>query len=135
MKKLALTTTLLVCSLSRLLGAIDPAGQQLLITAKQRASLFQDQASPLQLDVDFVVQILVPTQGHLTLKWEANDRWWRKIVMGDFEQIEVRNGERLYTSRNLDFTPVRIGELISLLQFAEGSTGLSVKKKRNRNNA
>lgn len=52
--------------------------------------------------------------------------------MGDFEQIEIRNGERLYTSRNLDFTPVRIRELISLLQFAEGSTGLSVKKQKPR---
>ena len=52
--------------------------------------------------------------------------------MGDFEQIEVRNGDRLYTSRNLSFTPVRIGELISLLQFAEGSEGLLASKQKKR---
>jgi hypothetical protein len=123
MKKLVLATALFLCSLSRLLGATDPAAQQLLITAKQQASLFHDQASPFQIDVDFVVQMNAPTQGHLTLKWEAKDRWWRKIVMDRFEQIEIRNDDRHYTSRNIDFTPVRIGELISLLQFAEGSAG------------
>lgn len=52
--------------------------------------------------------------------------------MGDFEQIEIRNGDRQYTSRNLSFTPVRIGELISLLQFAEGSEGLQAKKQKER---
>jgi TonB family protein len=52
--------------------------------------------------------------------------------MGDFEQIEVRNGDRQYNSRNLNFTPVRIGELISLLQFAEDSEGLLAKKQKER---
>jgi hypothetical protein len=52
--------------------------------------------------------------------------------MDAFEQIEIRNGDRLYTSRNIPFTPVRIGELISLLQFAEGSAGLLVKKQKQR---
>ena len=52
--------------------------------------------------------------------------------MGDFEQIEIRNGDRQYTSRNLSFTPVRIGELISLLQFAESSEGLLAKKQKER---
>lgn len=132
MKKLVLATALFLCSLSRLLGATDPAAQQLLITPKQQASLFHDQASPFQIDVDFVVQMNAPTQGHLTLKWEAKDRWWRKIVMDRFEQIEIRNDDRHYTSRNIDFTPVRIGELISLLQFAEGSAGLLVKKQKQR---
>ena len=126
------TTTLFLCSFSPLLGATDPGAQQLLVTAKQQASLFHDQASPFQIDVDFVAQINAPTQGHLTLKWEAKDRWWRKIVMDRFEQIEIRNGDRLYTSRNTPFTPVRIGELISLLQFAEGSAGLLVKKQKQR---
>ena len=132
MKKLFLATALFLCSLSRLLGATDPAAQQLLMAAKQHASLFHDQASPFQIDVDFVVQMNVPTQGHLTLKWDAKDRWWRKIVMDRFEQIEIRNDDRLYTSRNIAFTPVRIGELISLLQFAEGSAGLLVKKQKQR---
>lgn len=132
MKKLVLTTALFLCSVSPLLGATDPAAQQLLVTAKQQASLFHDQASPFQIDVDFVAQIRVPTQGHLRLKWEAKDRWWRKIVMDRFEQIEIRNGDRLYTRRNIAFTPLRIGELISLLEFAEGSAGLLVKKQKQR---
>lgn len=75
MKKLAVTTTLLICSLSRLLGATVPGWTQLLITAKQRETLSRP-SYPFQLDVDFVLQIRVPTQGHLTLKWEASDRWW-----------------------------------------------------------
>ena len=129
--KLALAATLLLCN-GQLLGYNDPTAQQSLITAKQQASLSHGQGKPYQLDVDFVVQIRVPTQGRLTLKWESNDRWWSKIVMGDFEQIEVRNGERFYTKRNIDFTPVRLVELISLLQFAEGSEGLIVKKQKYR---
>lgn len=130
MKKLALASTLLICGFPTLLSANDPAAQQALIEANQRASLFQDQARPFQLDVDFVLQLRVPTQGHLTLKWEANHRWWRKVVMDGFEQIEIRNGEKLYISRNIDFTPVRIGELIGLLQFAEDPEKLLVKKQK-----
>jgi|ERR1035438_7372743 TonB family protein len=130
MKKVTLATVLLVGSLPLLMSSTNPAAQQLLVTAKQQASLFYDQTSPIQLDVDFIAQINVPTQGHLTLKWQATDRWWRRIVMGDFEQIEIRNGDRLYTSRNLSFSPVRIGELISLLQFAEGSERLVAKKQK-----
>jgi TonB family protein len=132
MKKLILTIGLLVGNLPPLLGSADPAAQQLLVTAKQQASLFHDHASPLQLDVDFFAQMNVPASGHLTEKWEAKDRWWRRIVMGDFEQNDIRNGDKLYTSRNAPFTPVRIKELISLLQFAEESEGLLAKKQRNR---
>ena len=132
MKKVILTTALLVRSIPLLLAGTNPAAQQLLLAAKQQASLFHEQASPLELNVDFLVQMNVPVQGHLTLKWESKDRWWRKIVMGDFEQIEIRNGDRLYTSRNIGFTPIRIRELISLLQFAEGSESLIAKKQRQR---
>src|SRR5438093_5522639 len=111
MKNLILTTALLVGTIPLLLSSTNPAAQQLLVTAKQQSTLFQDQANPLQLDVNFVAQMNVPAQGHLTLKWEAKDNWWRRIVMGDFEQIEIRNGDRLYTTRNISFTPVRIREL------------------------
>lgn len=133
MKKVMLATVLLVGNLPLLMGSsTDAATQQLLVTAKQQASLFHDQATPIQLDVDFVAQMNVPTEGHLTLKWQANDHWWRRVVMGDFEQIEIRNGDRQYTSRNLSFTPPRIGELIRLLQFAEGSEKLLAKKQKER---
>src|ERR1700745_4202231 len=132
MKKLILTTALFIGSLPLLTGSTDPASQQFLITAMQQASLFHDQARPLQLDVDFLAQMNVPTQGHLTLKWEAKDRWRRRIVMGDFEQTDVRSDDRLYTIRNASFTPVRIKELVSLLHFADGSEGLLAKKQRKR---
>src|SRR3954471_13153382 len=102
MKKLLSTSALFLCSFSPMLA--DNAGQDLLITAKQQASLYHDQVDPFQLDVDFVAQVNTPNHGHLTMKWQAKDRWWRKVVMDGFEQIEVRNGDRLYTSRNLPFT-------------------------------
>jgi TonB family protein len=109
----------------------DQAGQQLLIAAKQQSNLFQQDSDPFQLEVEFVVQIQVPTQGHLTFKWEADNRWWRRIVAGNFEQIDMRNGDRLYTTRNAPFTPLRILELMSLLHFAH-SEGLVVKKEKKR---
>jgi TonB family protein len=130
MKTFILASALLIGSLPLLLGSTDPAAQSFLVTAKKQASLFHDQAQPLQLDIDFMAQFKVPVRGHLMLKWEANDRWWRKISMGDFEQVDVRNGDKLYTSRNVNFTPVRIQELVSLLEFAEGSEGMLVKRQK-----
>jgi TonB family protein len=109
----------------------NQAGQQVLIAAKQQSDLFQHDSGPFQLEVDFVVQIRVPTPGHLTFKWEADDRWWRRIVAGNFEQIDMRNGDKLYTTRNAPFTPLRILELMSLLQFAH-SKDLLVKKEKKR---
>jgi TonB family protein len=132
MKKLILTTLFLLCAFHLLLASTNPASQQLLMSAKQQSNLFQHDASPFELDVDFLVQLRVPTQGRLTLKWEADDRWWRRILMGDFEQIDVRNGDRRYISRNGPFTPVRIDELLRLLQFAKHSEGLEVKKQKQR---
>jgi TonB family protein len=131
MKALILASALLVTSIPALAGN-NPAAQQVLTTSKQQASLFRDQVSPFQLEVDFRAQINVPAQGHLTLKWQAKDRWWRRIVMGDFEQIEIRNGDTLYTKRNFNFTPLRVRELINLIYFAEGSEGLIAKKQRQR---
>ncbi len=133
MKKLMLVAVLLASSLPHLFGSSkNLEAQELLVTAQRRASLFRDQPNPFQLDVDFIAQVNTALQGHLTLKWEAKDRWWRKIVMGDFQQIEIRSGERQYTSRNLSFTPARIGELISLLQFAEDHEGLLAKQQKER---
>ena len=127
-----LVTVLLLGGLPPLTGSTNPAAQQLLVNAKQQANLTHDQTSPFQLDVDFLAQMNVPTQGHLTLKWQGKDLWWRRIVMGDFEQVEIRNGDRQYTTRTLSFTPIRIGELISLIQFPEDSEGLRAKKQKER---
>jgi len=78
------------------------------------------------------VQNVVPSPGHLTIKWKGKDRWWRKIVMGDFVETEVRNGERQYTSRNAGFTPIRITELLGVIQFSDRSVGMLAKKQKQR---
>ena len=123
---------LFVVNLPPLTGSTNPMAQQLLVTARHQANLLHDQTSPIQLDVDFLAQVNVPIKGHLTLKWQGKDLWWRRIIMGNFEQTEIRNGDRQYTSRNLDFTPIRIGDLISLIEFAEDSEGFLAKKQKER---
>lgn len=60
-------------------------------------------------------------------------RWRREVRLSDFRQIEIRNGDKLFISRNLPYTPVRVGELVSLLQFAESSDSLAVKKQKQHN--
>lgn len=112
-------------------GADSPA-QQLLNAAELQANLFHDQANPFDLDVDFTAQLNVPTRGHLKLKWAAVDRWWRKIDLGVFEQIDIRNGNKLHTTRNISFTPIPIRELIDLVEFAEHPEELLAKKLKQR---
>jgi len=51
MKNLILTTAVLLFACRLLVGSTNPAAQQLLIAAKQQASLFHDDERPLQLDV------------------------------------------------------------------------------------
>jgi TonB family protein len=133
MKKTILVAAFFFCCLQRALGGVDPALQQSLISATQRADLSNGEQTPFQLDVDLVAQLSVPVRGHLTLKWEAKDRWWRKVVLGDFQQIEVKNGEWHYTARNADFTPMRVGNLISLLNF--DAKDLIAKKEKRRTEA
>ena len=130
MKKLILATFLLVGVAGRLRADRDSAAQQLLMNAEQQANVLRRDSGPLQLEIDFVVQMQVPMKGHLTLKWEAEDRWWRRIVVGTFQQTDIRSGEKLYTSRNAPFTPIRIAELIGLLEFAEHPENLRVKKQK-----
>jgi TonB family protein len=132
MKEIVIASLIFVATTRLSLGATDPVAQQLLVTAEQQADLFSPDASPFQLEVDFVAQIQVPTQGHLTYRWEASDRWWRKISMGLFQQIEIKNGERLYTSRNAEFTPVRIRDVLNLISIAESPDRLQLKKQTQR---
>ena len=130
MKKLMLMFTFLLCTFPMLFAGTNPDAQQLLTTAMQQADIFDDKVGPLQLEVDFVAQMQVPMQGHLTLKRGAKDQWWRRVVMGNFEQVDIRNGEKVYIVRNGSFTPTRIRELTTLLQFAHDAEGLSVTKQK-----
>ncbi len=128
MKFLTLTAFLLY-AVSCLPGD-KQAEQQLLATAQHQSDLFQKVNGPFQLEADFTAQIQVPMKGHLILKWEAADRSWSKIVMGPFEQIAIRDGEKSYIVRNHPYTPVRIAELFGLLRFAQNLEDLQVKKQK-----
>lgn len=133
MKRLILTAMLLCVTATPLFGRIDSAAQQRLSDAEKQANLFGGEAPPFQIDVDFTAQFVTAQRGHLTYKWEAKDRWWRRVDIDGFEQIEVRNGDKIYTARNANFTPVRVRELINLLEFADGRSGrgeLIVKKEK-----
>jgi TonB family protein len=131
MKKLVLLILLLHFS-TLVLAREDVAGQQLLDKAAQQSDLFGRGEHSFELDLDFVTQMMIPTGGHLTFKWQAKDHWWQKIVMGGFEEIQIRNGDRQFTIRNASFTPVRIEELTSLLRFAQFSDSTHVKNQKQR---
>ena len=113
------------------LAKTDPALQQTLLSAIERADLTHDQTEPFQLEVDFVAQFNESMRGHLTLKWAARDLWWRKVVIGGFQQIEIRNGDWRYIARNANFTPFRVQELIDLLDLnPKAGTWSATKEKR-----
>jgi len=132
MMRIVLFSLFLVAATRLSLAGAEPAAQQLLTAAERQTDLFSHDAGPFQLEVDFVAQIQVPTQGHLTYRWEASDRWWLKVRMGDFQQIEMKNGDRLYTSRNASFTPARTKEVQSLLYIWRNPDQLQVKKQKQR---
>ena len=115
-------THLLIAAL--LIGVYVPAfaedhgdAQELLSAAEKQADLFRGAKSPFVLEADFTAQSKTPLKGHITIRWKSKDRWWRKIVLGDYQQINVHDGENLFTARNLGFTPERVGELVNLLQI------------------
>jgi TonB family protein len=130
LKKLIPTTLFLFVACHLMQAAADPAAQQLFIAAEQQANLFLRDASPFELNIDFLIQMNVPTKGRLTLKWEAEDLWWRRIITDEFQQIDIRNGDKLYISRSLPFTPVRMRELPTLLQIGEHAEELELKKAK-----
>ena len=134
MKLSIMLAAALLFSVQDLLWAEKDAAVQLLTSAEKQGNLFRDDRSPVRLEVSFVAQQSVPTQGDLSLRWAAKDRWWRKVSLSNFQQVEIRNGEKLYTIRNMSFTPFRVGELLSLLQFAPNPSlgSFTVKKSKQR---
>ncbi len=128
MNRLAIVIFLGAISALPVYGIAEDPEQQLLINAKQRADLSLNEQEPFELVVDFTAQQKLPTQGHFSLKWKSKEQWWRLIELGDFKQIDIRNGGWLYTSRNNSSTPVRVRQLIQLLQFAEDAKDLVTDK-------
>jgi hypothetical protein len=111
-----------------LLAADKPAAQDLLASAAHQAWLLQDAPRPFEMEVDFTAEFDTPRQGHLRLRWEAKDRWWSKLTVGPFEQTKFQDGERTYTSRNVDFTPIQVRDLMDLLHVAKSYDKLVVRK-------
>lgn len=140
MKTLALIAALLVCTIEPALAGSNRQAQQALLSAAERFNLLDSGSNPWQLEVEFEAQLalptdrgpaLVPVTGHLTFKWISKDKWWRKVEMDQFEQIDVRDGEMLYTSRSADVTPLRLKDVFDLLEGLPVK-GLLVNKQKTR---
>ena len=124
----------LLLNTSCLVAGTKPDAQQILATAQQQDDIFADQGTPLELQIDFVAQLNVPTTGHLTIRWAAKNRWWTKVSMGGFEQIRIKNGEWSYTARNLGFTPIRIQDVMNLTHLTDDSAYVGKKAKQRTEN-
>lgn len=109
-------------------GMAQDSIQAQLMNARQESDLTLREPAPFQLEVDFTAQQKLPTQGHLSLKWKSKDQWWRYVALGDFKQIDVRSGGWLYTSRNSSSTPVRVRQMIQLIEFAQDAKDLVADK-------
>lgn len=129
MKSHILTAALLIAASVPLLADPDPAAQRILAAAEMESHIFGDQGDPLDLEVDFLAQLNVPVQGHLSVRWQSKNRWWSKVVMGDFQQVTLQNGERLYTLNNHP-APLRLRELTRLIHFAQAPGVLTAKKMK-----
>jgi len=123
---------LIFFSASYPLPAEDVAGQELLTRAEQQANIFAADASPVHMEVDFVVQNQLQAYGHLSYQWESKDKWWRKVTMLGYEEIDIRDGEKESIVRNIGFTPARVKELEALIDFTEDAASLQVKKQKQR---
>jgi TonB family protein len=132
MKRLILVGLLLLTATASALAESGAAAQQLLVSAERQVDLFSHDASPFQLEVDYSAQVNVPTQGHLKLVWESKDRWVREVSLGDFRQLEIKNGEKLYTRRNVPFTPLRVRQLLLMLYVSDDPGSLRIKKEKQR---
>jgi hypothetical protein len=127
MKRQLLSAALLIASFAPIHVASAPQAQQILAAAEQQAHIFADQGAPLQLEVDFIAPFDASSHGHLSLRWQSKDRWWSRVVIGDFRQTSLQNGERVYIAQNRP-APIRIRELTRLLHFAHATQQLNVKK-------
>jgi TonB family protein len=134
MRKLVTFAVLVLCTAHPAFAArdSDQALQERMVFALQNLDFQRFQTSPIRLDVDFVAQFDNPLPGHLTLSWQAKDRWRRDVILGKFREIEIRNGDWRYINRNASFTPYRVIQLENLLNLdtSDGSWLASKEKRR-----
>jgi hypothetical protein len=119
MIKTILLSTAIAAGWASTFASDAPATPNMLTVAARQAALLKDSDRPFVMDVDFTLQFNPPTEGHLRLRWEAKDRWWTKVSMGKFEQVKFQKGERTYTLRNVDFTPLQVTDLMGMLHVGE----------------
>lgn len=122
MKHLIVALSLIASCGSLAFAAKDPPAKEVISTVQKEADLLSERGEPFQLDVDFVADAQTgagPSDGHYQLKWGGKDRWWRQIDLGGYRQIDIRVGDKLYTSRNAGYTPIAVREFLSLINFAQ----------------
>ena len=111
------------------MAEVNSADQQRLTEASDRVDIRSQGAKPFQLDADFTAQTNVPQDGHFTLKWVNKNLWSQEITIGGYRQLNIRKGDILYISRNGRFTPLRVKELLDLLDvFSAESDSWQIKK-------
>jgi len=93
--------------------------EEIVAAAEKQADLLGGQPGVFELDVNFAASMNRAMVGHLELRWESKDHWWRHIEMDNFTQTMMRNGGKIYTSSNVHYVPAEVTELINLLGFAE----------------
>jgi hypothetical protein len=96
-----------------------PTPEEIVAAAEKQADLLGGQPGPFELDVNFSVNMNRAMVGHMELRWESKDHWWRHIEMDNFTQTMMRSGGKIYTSSNIHYMPSEVTELINLLGFAE----------------
>ncbi len=122
--------TSVVCAFA---AADSSNGSQLLSDSAKLVHLRDSGSYRFQMEGSFRAQINVPQDGHFTLKWGSKDLWSLSLKMGDFQQLEVKKGEWLYTKRNLSFTPLPLTEFLNLIDvFDADPKDWKVKKLRQR---
>jgi hypothetical protein len=109
--------------------------EEIVAAAERQADLLGGQPGVFELDVNFAATMNRAMAGHLELRWESKDHWWRHIEMDNFTQTMMRNGGKIYTSSNVHYVPAEVTELINLLGFAEdeasrGEIAVTVQNER-----
>ena len=115
-----------------------PTPEEIVAAAEKQADLLGGQPGAFELDVNCSVNMNRAMVGHMELRWESKDHWWRHIEMDNFTQTMMRSGGKIYTSSNIHYMPSEVTELINLLGFAEdeasrGHIAVSVQNDRREN--
>ncbi len=85
---------------------VDESQQQLFKSAIRQADILNADSAPFRMEVEFRAQFQTLKQGRLTLHWASKTRLQKEISSGDYKEVDIRNGEDSFMSRNSPFTPV-----------------------------